>query len=58
MAKRSRDWIKQTRKELKAAEHQLTGEFYEWAEAFGRSVAGSQKDLDQEEVVLEAEEGL
>ncbi|MCD6312337.1 MAG: HEPN domain-containing protein [Thaumarchaeota archaeon] len=28
---RSRDWIKQARRDLEAAEHQLAGEFYEWA---------------------------
>ena len=31
MVERSRDWIRQARRDLEAAEHQLAGEFYEWA---------------------------
>lgn len=31
MVERSRDWIRQARRDLEAAEHQLTGGFYEWA---------------------------
>ncbi|RLF99488.1 MAG: DNA-binding protein [Candidatus Wolframiiraptor sp.] len=31
MVERSRDWIRQARRDLEAAEHQLAGGFYEWA---------------------------
>ena len=39
MVERSRDWIRQAGRDLEAAEHQLAGEFYEWACFLARQTA-------------------